>query len=327
MDRRTFAATLGVWLIAATGSARSQGRSATRIGYIAAWYNRVAAHSLFDAFRQGMRELGYVEGQNLTIDARWLDVVSSDQVAILTTELVRSKVDVVVAHGASVPGVKAASGSTPVVFGYSGDPVAAGLVTSLSRPGGNLTGMTILDAELAGKRVEFLTEAAPRVSRVAVLWTPLHVGEDEVSRNTEIAARRMGLPIRQFPVRTAAEVDAALETMARDKVDGVVALSNSLIMNHRSAIAEFSLKHRIATISGWEDFALDGNLMTYGPDLQQVWQQLATYVDKILKGARPPDLPVEQPTKFQLVINLKAAKGLGLTIPPPLLLRADRVVR
>jgi putative ABC transport system substrate-binding protein len=326
MDRRRFVVALSAGLVAAPGFARAQARKSARIGWVGAWYSPSAAASLFDAFRQGMRELGYVEGQNLTIDARWMEGNTPDEAARLTAELVQSKVDVLVAQGSAVPGVKAEAGSTPVVFGFSGNPVAAKIVTSLARPGGNLTGMTLLAVELAAKRVGLLKEAAPRVSRVALLTNPLHVGEDEEVHESQIAAQRLGLTPRHFPARTIAEVNAALEAMARDHVDAVVALSNLLIMRQRNAIAEFAAKQRIPTISGWQDFAINGNLMTYGPDLQHAWRRAAIYVDKILRGTKPTDLPVEQPTTFQLVINLKTAKAIGLTIPSSLLIRADRIV-
>ena len=325
MDRRQFVAVLS-GLVAAPGFARAQTQKSARIGYVGAWYSPSSAGALFDAFRQGMRELGYIEGQNLTIDVRWMELATPDEAARLTAELVRSKVDVLVAQGPAIPGVKAEAGSVPVVFGFSGDPVVAGFVTSLARPGGGLTGMTLLAVELAAKRVELLKEAAPRLSRVAVLVNPLHAGEDQELREAQTAAQRLGLTLQQLPVRTNAEVSAALDTLARERVDGVVALSNLLIMRQRNLIAEFAVKHRIPTISAWEDFAIDGNLMTYGPNLHDAWRRLATYVDKVLKGTRPADLPVEQPTKFQLVINLKTAKAIGLTIPPSLLIRADRII-
>ena len=274
-----------------------------------------------------MRELGYVEGQNLTIDGRWMEGNSVDEAARLTAQLVRSRVDILVAQGQAVPGVKAEAGSVPVVFGFSGDPVAGKLVTTLARPGGNLTGFTLLAPDLAGKRVELLKEAAPRVLRLAALTNPLHPGEEQELRETQIAASRLGLTLQSFPVRTVGEVNAALDEMAQDHLDGVIALSNLLIMRERSAIAEFAAKHRIPTISGWEDFAIDGNLMSYGPNLKYAWRNVAaTYVDKILKGTKPADLAVQQPTEFQLVINQRTAKALGLLIAPSLLVRANRVV-
>ena len=327
MDRRTFIVVVSVGLIAAPGTTRSQMRTVARIGWVGGWYSPSAAASLLEAFRQGMRELGYVEGQNLTIDARWMEGNAPEEAAKLTAELVRSRVDILVAQGQAVPGVKAEAGTVPVVFGFSGDPVTARLVTSLARPGANLTGFSLLAPELAGKRVELLKEAAPRISRLAVLTNPLHPGEDRELRETQVAALRLGLMLQQFPVRTVGEVNTALEAMTRDHVDGVIALSNLLIMRQRSAIAEFAAKYRTATISGWEDFAVDGNLMSYGPNLKHAWRQVAaTYVDKILKGAKPADLAVQQPTEFQLVINQRTARALGLNIPSSLLLRADRVI-
>jgi putative tryptophan/tyrosine transport system substrate-binding protein len=327
MNRRTFVLTLGSGLLAAPGAARAQGRKVARVGWVGAWYSRSGAATFLDAFRQGMRDRGYIEGQNLMIDARWMESVSPDEAASITGELVRSKVDVIVAQGVSVFGVKAAAGSVPVLFGYSGDPVAAKLVASLARPGGNLTGVTFLTLELAGKRVELLKEAAPRISRLAILFNPLHVGEEEAVRETQTATQRLGLPLQPFAVHSLAEVTAALDTMVRDRINGVVALPNALIMLQRNAIAEFAVRHRVPTISGWEDFAIvDGNLMTYGPNLQEAWRYLATLVDKVLKGAKPGDLPVERPTTYQLIINLKTAKALGLTIPQSLMLRADRLI-
>ena len=326
MDRSTFVASIGVGLFAAPASTRSQARKAARIGWVGGWYSLSAANVLFDAFRQGMRELGYVEGQTLVIDARWMYGTAPDEAAKLGAELVRSKVDILVAQGHAVLGAKTEAGPVPIVFIYSGDPVVAKIVPNLARPGGDLTGITLQAVDLAGKRIELLKEAAPRVSRLAAFVNPLHPGEDEEFRESQIAARHLGLTLRQFPVRTVADVNAALGAMAREHVDGVVAFSNALIMSQRNGIAEFASKNRTPTISGWEDFAIDGNLMTYGPDLQDSGRRVATYVDKILKGAKPADLPFEQPRKPQLVINLRTAKALGLTIPPSLLLRADRVV-
>ena len=215
----------------------------------------------------------------------------------------------------------------PIVFVFSGDPVGAKIVPSLGRPGGNLTGITLQAVDLAGKRIELLKEAAQSVSRLAAFVNPLHPGEDAEFRESEVAARRLSLTVRQFSVHTVADVNSALEAMPRDRIDGVVVFSNALIMSQRNAIAEFAIKYRVPTISSWEDFAVDGNLMTYGPNLQESGRSVATYVDKILKGAKPAELPVEQPKKPKLVINLKTARALGLTIPQSLLLRADEVIQ
>ena len=326
MDRRTFVVSIGVGLIVASAPTRSQERKVMRVGWVGGWYSVSAANVLFEAFRQGMRELGYVEGQTVAIDARWMEGTAPDEAARLSAELVRSKVDVLVAQGHAVMGARSEAASVPIVFIYSGDPVGAKIVPSLGRPGGNLTGITLQAVDLAGKRIELLKEAAPRVSRLAAFVNPLHAGEENEFEESQIAVQRLGLTLRRFPARSVTEVNAALETMARDHIDGVIAFSSALIMSQRNGIAEFAIKHRIPTISSWEDFAIDGNLMTYGPNLQDSGRQVATYVDKVLKGAKPADLPVEQPRKPQLVINLKTARALGLNIPQSLLIRADRVV-
>jgi putative ABC transport system substrate-binding protein len=326
MERRTVVASILIGLTAAPASTRAQVRKSARIGWVGGWYTLSAANGLFDAFRQGMRELGYVEGQTLTIEARWMEGTAPEEAARLSAELVRSRVDIVVAQGHAVLGAKSAVTSTPIVFIYSGDPVGAAIVPNLGRPGGNLTGVTLQAVDLAGKRIELLREAAPRVSHLAAFVNPLHPGEDVEFRESALAAQRLAMTMREFPVRTVADVDAALDAMPRERIDGVVAFSSALIMSQRNAIAEFAIRHRIPTVSSWEDFAIDGNLLSYGPNLEQSGRSVATYVDRILKGAKPADLPVEQPKRSQLVINLKTAKALGLVIAPSLLVRADRVV-
>jgi putative ABC transport system substrate-binding protein len=279
-----------------------------------------------EALRQGLRSLGYVEGQNLAIEARWADG-KLDRVADLTADLVRLNVDVIVTQGPVVSGVKKTAGMIPIVFGFSGDPVEAGLVTSLSRPGGNLTGMTFLSLELAGKRLELLKELSPRLSRVAILANPQHPGERRDWQASQAAARNLGVELQYFQVRTSADFDDAFGKIVVERPGAIDAFPDALVMLHRTSIAAFAMKQRIPAISGWRDFAVDGNLMTYGPSLWDSFRRLGTYVDKILKGAKPSDLPVEQPTKFELVLNLKTAKALGLTVPQSVLLRADEVIR
>jgi len=328
MKRRLFVTTLGIGLVSTHDLVRAQPRKPASIGWVGVWYSKSAGESLFDAFRRGLRELGYVEGQNLLINTRWLEGKASprDEAVKVTAELVRSRVDVFVVQGPAVDGVKAEAGSLPVVFVYSGDPVEAKLVHSLARPSGNLTGLTLFGVELAGKQLELLKEAVPRVSRVGVLVNPLHIGEYPEFERSQSVAQRLGLTLQHSLVRTVTDVRAALEAMARDRVQALIVFPNLLTMGQRHAIAEFATRQRIPAISGWEDLAVDGNLMTYGPDLHESWRYVATYVDKILKGAKPSDLPVEQATRLKLVINLKAARALGLTIPPALLLRADQVI-
>src|SRR5262245_36628246 len=293
MQRRTLIASTVAGLIGAPFVARSQGRKAARIGWVGGWYSLSAANGLYEAFRHGMRELGYVEGHTVTLEARWMEGTAPDEAARLGAELVRSKVDVLVAQGHAVLGANTETHTVPLVFIYSGDPVGAKIVPNLARPGGNLTGITLQAVDLAGKRIELLKEAAPRVSRLAAFVNPLHPGEDAEFRESEVAAHRLGLTIRQFSVRTIPEVNNALEVMARDHIDGIVAFSSALIMSQRDGIATFAVKHRIPTISSWEDFAIGGNLMTYGPNLQDSGRHVAAYVDKVLKGVKPADLPVE----------------------------------
>jgi putative ABC transport system substrate-binding protein len=273
-----------------------------------------------------MRDLGYVEGQNLEIGARWADG-GLDRVADLTADLVRLKADVIVTQGPVVSLVKRAAGTIPIVFGFSGDPVEAGVVTSLSRPGGNLTGMTFLSIELAGKRLELLKEIAPGISRVAVLANPQHPGERREWQASQAAAHKLGVKLQYFQVRAAADFDNAFGKIVAERFGAIDAFPDALVMLQRTSIATFAVKQRIPAISGWRDFAVDGNLLTYGPNLWDSFRRLGTYVDRILKGAKPADLPVEQPTKLELVVNLKTAKALGLTIPQSVLVRADEVIR
>ena len=200
-------------------------------------------------------------------------------------------------------------------------------MTSLARPGGNLTGMTLMALDLASKQLQMLKEAIPNLARVAVLVNPEHPGEDAEFQRAQIAVQRLGLTLQYFPVRTDAAVNAALEAIARDGVQAIFAFPNLLIYRQLNAIAEFAAKHRIPTISGWVDSAVHGVLMTYGPNPEESWRFIATYVDKILKGTKPADLPVVQPTKLELVIDVKTARALGITIPPSLLLRADEVIQ
>ncbi len=222
--------------------------------------------------------------------------------------------------------VSRATQTIPVVFGFSGDPVEAGLVKSLSRPGGNLTGVYFLTLDLVGKRIELLKEILPQAKRVAVLANPQHPGDKAERRAAQVAASALGLELEYFEARTAAEILAALGAMQRTRADAALIFPFATMMAQRERIAKWSLEQRIPTISGWAQFAEGGNLMSYGPDLRRTLHRLAALVDKILKGAKPSDIPVELPTSVELVVNLKAAKALGITVPPALLLRADRVI-
>jgi putative ABC transport system substrate-binding protein len=321
MDRRRFLLTSMAGVLAAPLAAEAQPGRSARIGWMA--LSPGPTPTQIETFRRGMRERGWIEGQNLAIDLRWGD---RDRARDLAVELVRLKVDVIVTQGPMVFGAKAATQSIPVVFGFSGDPVEAKLVASVPRPGGNVTGVSFLTLELVGKRLELLREVLPRLSRVAILANPEHPGEPAELRESQTAAERLGLNVKYVQVRRADDFEGAFNRIERDGAEAIVAFPDVLVMSQAKAIAEFATKRRIPAVSGWGSFAAAGNLMTYGPNLDESYRIIAAYVDKILRGASPADLPVEHPTKFELVVNVKTAKALGLTIPPSLLARANQVI-
>jgi len=300
--------------------AQSSGK-VPRVAYLA---TQSQPSARFKAFSEGLRDLGYVEGKNIKIEYRGHE--DRSQRAVLANELIREKVSVIVTQGAATRTAELL-GTVPVVFGYSGDPVEAGLVKSLARPGGTMTGVTMLAFELVGKRLEFLKEAVPKVSRVAVLSSPAHPGEQRELSESQKTARDVGITLLYHQVNNTADVNAALDATVRDNANALLAFPDPVTTSHRVQIAEFAAKRRLPSVFGWRDFVEAGGLMSYGPDHDALWRRLAVYVDKILKGTKPADLPIEQPTKFELVINLKTAKQIGLTIPPNVLARADRVIR
>ena len=245
----------------------------------------------------------------------------------MAAELVRLNVDVIVAPGAAAPAVKRATETIPIVFALSGDPIKAGFVKSLGRPGGNMTGITWLVYELVGKRLEFLKEAVPQVSRVAILANRTHPGEQRELGETEQTARAVGATVQYHQVRTTADFHAAFNAIVRDNANALLAFPEGTTMLHRQQMAEFAVQHRLPSVFGWREYVEAGGLMAYGPNRLETAKQAVGYVDKLLQGRKPADLPVQQPTKFELVINLKTAKALGLTIPPTLLLQADEVIK
>ena len=277
-----------------------------------------------EGFRQGLRERGYVVGQNVVIESRFTDG-SLDDLPRLAQELLRSRVDVIVASAAPAAlAAKRATTSAPIVFVGVNDPVGLGLVSSLGRPGGNLTGLATTSAALAGKRLELLKELVPRLKRVAILWDPTNPTNPIQLRDAEAAARTLGVKTHPVPVRGPEDFDAASKAMGG--ADGLLRLDSALFTTHRVRLAALAASSRLPAISGIRDFAELGDLMSYGVDFPDLFRRAATHVDKILKGAKPGDLPVEQPTKFEFVINLRTAKALGLTVPPALRLRADQVI-
>ncbi|MGH7765914.1 MAG: ABC transporter substrate-binding protein [Candidatus Binatia bacterium] len=278
-----------------------------------------------ELLRQGLRGLGWVEGQNLVIEYRSAEARS--RLAELAAELVREKVDVIVAQGPAAGPAKMATTVIPIVFGYSGDPIEAGYIVSLARPGGNMTGITWLAFELVGKRLELLKEAAPGISRVAVLANPAHPGEQRELKETQNAAQTLGTTLQYHQVRTGGDFDTAFDAIAKGHANALLVFPDALTSAHRKQVAEFAVKHRLASMFGRQEAVEAGGLISYGPDQSDAYRRMAVYVDKILKGAKPADLPAELPRKFELVINLKTAKQIGVTIPQSMLYRADKVIK
>jgi putative ABC transport system substrate-binding protein len=282
---------------------------------------------LFEAFRQGLRDLGYTEGQNIAIELRSAEG-QFEKLPELAAELVRLPVDVIVT--ATTPASLAAKQATttiPIVMAVVVDAVGSGLVASLSRPGGNITGLDLLSADIAGKRLEILKESVPRASRVAALRDPRNPASARQWAETQIAARTLGIQLQSLEVRATGELESAFRAATTERADALIALDDAFLFTHQALIADLAAKHRVPVISGFREFVEAGGLMAYGTHLPALYRRAATYVDRILKGARTADLPVEQPTQFELLINLKAAKALGLTFPQTILIRADQVIQ
>jgi putative ABC transport system substrate-binding protein len=281
-----------------------------------------------EAFRQGLRELGYVEGQNLIIEYRYAEG-GDDRLADLAAELVRLQVDVIVTWGSvAIRAAQHATRTIPIVMAGTNDPVGDGLLASLAHPGGNTTGFSNLTVELAGKRLELLKEAVPHIARIAVLVNPDNPPAKSLLNSLTVAARELRLHLHVVELRRAEELDAAFAAMPQEGADALIVGSDPVRMySLRGRIADLAAKSRLPAMYEWREYVAAGGLMSYGPSLPDIHRRTATYVDKILKGAKPADLPVEQPVKFDLVINLKTAKALGLTIPPTLLFQADEVIK
>jgi len=328
VHRRRFLAGTGAVLLAAPLATEAQ--QATTIARIG-WLGTQAAGGphLLEAFRQGLRDLGYTEGRNVVIEYRY-SAGKSEQLPALAAELVALKVDVIVA--ANTPAALAAKRATrtiPIVCPAFPDPVATGLVTSFARPGGNVTGLSFFGPELVGKRMELLKQAMPGISRVAVLLVPTDVAEGQgeaTLKAAEVAARRLGVRLQIVEARGPGDIDRAFSDMTKERTDALTLLGGRMLFEERGRVVKLAAKKRLPAVYGLKEYVDVGGLMAYGPNVQELFRRAATYVDKILRGAKPADLPVEQPTKFELVINLKTAKALGLTIPPSLLARADQVI-
>jgi len=323
MDRRSFLGTLAWSLLAAPLAAEAQSAGKVyRIGFLS-YVGCPIRPEFMGPFRQGLRELGYIEGQNIIIECRGA-LGATDRLPGLATELVRLKVDVLVAQStASALAAKQATKTIPIVMVYVGDPVGSGLVTSLARPGGNVTGLSVLTPDIVPKALEILKEAAPSVSRVAVWMDPTNPGQTLPDKQMDAAANILGVRPERVDVRTAANLDAAFAAALRQREEALFVYPLPIALRDIQRIAQFGIKNRLPTIAITPQNVREGVLMSYGPNPDEQYRRTGTYIDKILKGAKPADLPVEQPTKFELVINLKTAKA----IPPSLLLRADEVIR
>ena len=301
--------------------AQQQGK-VYRIGYLGAGSPK---DYVIEGFRQGLRELNYVEGKNIAIEPRFVGG-KLDRLSDLAAEFVRLKVDVIVTGGPTATrAAKGASNTIPIVMMAVGDPVGAGLVASLARPGGNITGLSNLSSDLSGKRIEFLKETIPKAVRVAVLFN--RSTNSQNFKETELVARALGLKLQPLDVRDSNEIDDAFGAAVRGRSGALLLFRNAITSGHQKKIVELAAKHRLPAMYEEREWVEIGGLMSYGPDLKDQGRRAATYVDKILKGTKPADLPVEQPTKFEFIINLKAAKQIGLTIPPNVLARADKVIR
>jgi putative tryptophan/tyrosine transport system substrate-binding protein len=326
MDRRRFLLTSLAGAFAAPVGAEAQRVGKVyRIGYLAVTAPTRGTLPLWEAFQEGLREAGYVDGQNIVIERRYSEG-KAERFPDLASEFVRLQVDVIVVT--STPAAKAAkqaTGTIPIVMVNVGDPVGSGLIASLARPGGNVTGLSS-QSEYGGKALQLLYEVAPGASRIAVLWDPSNPPHLRTLKDVEASAQALRVEVRPYPVRTFDELEIALAAIERERATAFLPFDGQVASVNRIRVVEFAARNRLPAVYSARFYADVGGLMSYGPNLPDLFRRASTYVGKILKGAKPGDLPVEQPTKFELVINLKTAKALGLTIPPSLLARADQVI-
>ena len=325
INRRAFVTVLGALLAAPLGAEAQQAARIPRIGVLHPGAPATSSH-FAAAFTEGLRELGYLEGQNIVVERRFGEA-KAERLSDIAAELVRLKVDVIVTS--TDPGIAAVKRQTqliPIVMANSTDPVGTGFVASLARPGGNVTGLSSVSPELSAKRLELLKEAVPKLSRVAIVWNPDVRGAVLEYKETESAARSLHLQLQSVEVNRPDGFDRAFSAVTTGRAEALTVASSSLAFRNRGRIASLAQKNRLPSMYGLREFADAGGLMAYGPNYAELWRRAAAYVSKILKGAKPGELPVEQPTTFELVINLKTAKALGLTIPPSLLRRADQII-
>ncbi len=307
-------------------AAAQQAKKVPRIGFMSL-QSQVAESPRVEAFRQGLRDLGYIEGKTIEIEWRWA-MAKPELLVDLAQELVRLKVDIIVTAG--TPATQAAMNATktiPIIMTSATDPVGTGLVASLAHPGGNVTGLSNLFQDLGGKQVELLKEAFPKVSRVAVFYDPANAGNAAWLGEMKVAADTLRITVQSLEVRGPDDFEPAFSAIKRERASALSVVRNAVTNIHRTRIVDFAAKSRLPAMYPDRVFVDTGGLMSYGPNFPDLWRRSATYVDKILKGRKPADLPVEQPTKFELVINLKTAKQIGLTIPQSVLYRADKVIK
>ncbi len=316
----------GTLLALAAAAEAQQLKKMPRVGFLTAGSSSTIA-SRIEAFRQGLRDLGYVETTNIVVEWRFAEG-NLEKLPMLVAELVRLKVDVILSAGAAVTyPAKKTTTTIPIVMAQDTDPVGNGFVASLARPGGNITGLSSYSAELNGKRLELLKEILPRLSRAAVFGDSTYPGNSQAQKEVETAAAAYNVTVQLLDVRGTGDFAAAFRSAGQGAADAVLVLQSSVFNSHRKEIADLALKNRLPAIYYAPEWIEAGGLMSYAASINDLYRRAASYVDKILKGAKPADLPVEQPTKFELVINLKAAKQIGLTIPPNVLARADRVIK
>jgi putative tryptophan/tyrosine transport system substrate-binding protein len=324
LKRRDFISLLGGAAVAWPLAVQAQRAKVARIGFLGvgpatAWADEV------EAFKAGLRDLGYVEDRSIVIEERWAE--STDQLPALAAELVRMNVDILVAPASTeVEPARQATRTIPIVFTQHADPVGVGHVASLAQPGGNITGMSMVLTELAAKQLEILMDALPHASRIGVLWNPTTPSHPKVVKAIEVAARSLGVGLLMTPIQAVADFDGAFARMEAERVDGFLVPGSPLANAQRAPLADLALKHRLPGIFANKANVRAGGLMSYGADFKYMYRHAALYVDKILKGEKPADLPVEQASKYELFVNLRTARAIGLTMPPTLLARADEVI-
>ena len=322
--RRKLLIALGVGALAAPFASRAQQQKVYRIGFLGNSTATLEAN-LVGPFREGLRDLGYVEGKNIVIEFRWAERV--EQLPEIAAELVRMKVDIIFASSStSVEPARQATKTIPIVFAVHADPVGVGHVASLARPGGNITGLSMLLTDLVAKELEIFKEAVPQTTRIGILWNPTTPSHRPAVQAVEAVGEKLGVQLLLVPARTVEEFDGAFSTMTQERMGGFLVVASPLSFSQRAPLAELALKHRLPGMFGSRENVEAGGLISYGVDYNDLHRRAALYVDKILKGVKPADLPVEQASKYELIINLKTANALGLAIPESLLLRADKVI-